>query len=136
MNRMPYDVGQYLKEYFATHHSIPVPEVEAVVKVADQVGSEALSRLDAFAFGNIFGILRVSEGCLAQQRGLCLLTVRKLSLAHTKADGSRNPCKWERLRYRKVLKCSRRRHRSADRFSIRYSGSSPGKAKTIISDAG
>ena len=77
---MPHNVGQHLKEYIATHHTTPVREVEAIVKVVEQLGSEELSRLDAFAFGTMFGILRVSERCLAQQRGLCLLTVRKTSV--------------------------------------------------------
>jgi hypothetical protein len=57
---------------------MPISHVEAIVAALDNQDPPLCSRLDLHAFIIVYLILSRSEDCLAQQRGLALLTVRFL----------------------------------------------------------
>ncbi|MCJ1393714.1 hypothetical protein MMC18_006590 [Xylographa bjoerkii] len=53
---------------------LPAKEVAGLVEVLDSTQPALCSRLGYRAFVSIFAVLRLSEPCWAQQRGLCLLS--------------------------------------------------------------
>lgn len=76
LDRIPIAIEDAVKRDLLPQSTMSINYVEAIVVALDHHEPSLCSRLDLHAFIIVYLILSKAEDCVAQQRGLALLTVR------------------------------------------------------------
>ena len=91
-NRIPPTIKDALKRDLSPQRTMPISHVEAIIAALDHQGASFCRRLDLHAFIVVYLILSRSDDCVAQQRGLALLTVRLSLGSSDDLTGNRSLC--------------------------------------------